>query len=285
MDGRPINKLWSGEKIKNELEIKNFYSLFISCRPKYFVFSGELHDSWELFYVRKGKASVTADERVYTLDEGCLILHKPFEFHKFEILENDSELFISAFSLEGCFAPLLNNCSLRLKKNEKNLIDNLMDSWSSRSKGIDMVKDSGRHNMREANINDPVFFTFISKSFETLFLSILQYEKNSTLLKEQNGLYKQLVTILEKHVYTGITLKELSEQTGVSEATIRNVFRRQAGCGAHKYLLKIKIREAINLIRQGKTISETSERLGFNNPNYFTIAFKRETGKTPSDYK
>jgi len=66
---------------------------------------------------------------------------------------------------------------------------------------------------------------------------------------------------------------------------VKTCFSRHAGCGIHKYFLKIKMRTAIQMIRQGCTVSEVSDTLGFNNPNYFSYVFRRETGKRPTDFR
>ncbi len=282
MEGRNVNLLWAGCRVPQELTITRAFSMFNIKYEKKFSFVGELHDSWELFYVRKGRASVTADERIYTLDEGCIILHKPLEFHKFETLEDGTEFFVTAFNMEGALTPLLYNCSCRLSSKDKKQLDALIDFWIEKFGHIS--HQSSRENVC-LTFKDHAFTSYFFKTLETIFLSIIQYEKKEAVLKEQNSIYKQLVTLIESRVYSNISIGEMAEAVGVSEATVRNVFQKSAGCGAHKYLLKIKIREAINLIRQGKSISETSDILGFNNPNYFTIVFKRETGKTPSEYK
>ena len=83
----------------------------------------------------------------------------------------------------------------------------------------------------------------------------------------------------------GMSLEDVAKLCGVSTATVKNCFSGYAGCGIHKYLLKIKMRNASELLKDGKTVSEVSDILGFSNPNYFSYVFKRETGKTASSFR
>ena len=43
--------------------------------------------------------------------------------------------------------------------------------------------------------------------------------------------------------------------------------------------------EAIKLLASGMTVSEVAEKLEFSSPNYFSMAFKKETGTSPFEYK
>ena len=63
-----------------------------------------------------------------------------------------------------------------------------------------------------------------------------------------------------------------------------NIFDKYAGISVHKYLLKLKINVAKKLLQDGGQVSVVAENLGFASQSYFSKAFKRETGFTPSDF-
>ncbi|TQV89554.1 hybrid sensor histidine kinase/response regulator transcription factor [Aliikangiella coralliicola] len=50
------------------------------------------------------------------------------------------------------------------------------------------------------------------------------------------------------------------------------------------YLRKFRLRKALALIRQGRSISEISESVGFGSVAYFSRCFKKEYGRPPSEY-
>ena len=46
-----------------------------------------------------------------------------------------------------------------------------------------------------------------------------------------------------------------------------------------------KIKAAIELLQDGENVSNVAERIGFGSQSYFSKAFKRETGISPSEFK
>ena len=67
--------------LEEELIIKRIVTIHYFEYRKDFVFTGEKHNFWEFVYVDKGEINVTADERVFRLEHGEMIFHKPNEFH------------------------------------------------------------------------------------------------------------------------------------------------------------------------------------------------------------
>ena len=63
------------------------------------------------------------------------------------------------------------------------------------------------------------------------------------------------------------------------------IFDKYAGMGVHKYLLKLKIKAAMELLADGNGVAVVAEKVGFGSQSYFSKAFKRETGQNPTDFK
>ena len=61
--------------------------------------------------------------------------------------------------------------------------------------------------------------------------------------------------------------------------------QKYAGMGVMKYYNSLRIQKAMELMQNGKNISETSEILNFSSQQYFTEVFKRQCGMTPSEHK
>lgn len=90
---------------------------------------------------------------------------------------------------------------------------------------------------------------------------------------------------LIRHLSTSISLKDLSNELGVSVNTAMHTFKKNVGMGIMAYFTKLKMEEAMKLISEGELSFRTiSERLGYESPEYFSRVFKKEIGMTPTEY-
>ena len=267
------------------VEITEIFTLFLRCCREPFAFAGELHEQWELVYVRRGEASITADDKVYHLSPGSLIFHRPMEFHQIHAKDAGLEIFVVSFHMDGEGASKLERSVFELEEGEKEILEEVIHRCVVLNGGA-----FGDHDFRDCRpawrASALEFFVCVN-TLEGLFGRLLMRAPKQQRANEtaDSLLYRRIVAVLEEHIYTDITIGQVADRCGVSASTVKACFHRHAGCGVHKYLLKIKLRSAVRLLREGHSVSQVSDRLGFNNPNYFSYVFRRETGKRPTDFR
>ena len=75
-----------------------------------FYFSGEFHPFWEFVYVLSGSVGASGEDRIYRLNEGDIIFHKPMEFHRIWSGEGTEPQFnIISFTASGSELSKLEN--------------------------------------------------------------------------------------------------------------------------------------------------------------------------------
>jgi len=81
-------------------------------------------------------------------------------------------------------------------------------------------------------------------------------------------------------------LSELAEMCGISQSHLMRSFKASTGWQIHKYIAEERLNTAKRMLAEDQVNSrEISARLGFRSPAYFATAFRRMTGKTPSEYR
>lgn len=280
-----VKKLYDSKKNLHMLSINEIYSMFEVKRKSEFYFEGECHSPWEMVYVIDGIAGITADDRIYTLSKGDIIFHKPMEFHKIWSAGGTSPRFlICSFDLEGDFSHRLRDGVFHLCGESKNIMDSLIEYLHSEFNTL-FSDDIDYFDLVETNADTiQIIFNYLELIF--IYISRLNKCVDSTSSNGKMKLYTEIVGILEEHVYENkITISQIAQMCRVSTATVKSCFSEYAGCGVHKYFLNIKIRTAIELLKSGLTVSEVSNMLQFENPNYFSYVFRRETGTCARSYK
>ena len=80
--------------------------------------------------------------------------------------------------------------------------------------------------------------------------------------------------------------ENLISLSGLSYSYFKKLFIDKYGCPPVKYITKLKINRACELLMTGKfSISEIANLCGFENVYYFSNVFKKHTGVSPKNYK
>lgn len=81
-------------------------------------------------------------------------------------------------------------------------------------------------------------------------------------------------------------LGELADLCGLSQGHLARAFKASTGWQIHKYITEERLNTAKAMLAQGQfNCEEVSARLGFKSPGYFSTAFRRMTGKTPTEFR
>lgn len=84
----------------------------------------------------------------------------------------------------------------------------------------------------------------------------------------------------------GITIDEVAEYTGVSRSTLFREFREEMGVSPKEYLDRFRIERAARLLdTTDLKVSAVAASVGYENGLYFSKAFKKYTGKSPTQYR
>ena len=265
-------------------KIKNFICLFHASRESGYVFPGESHNFWECVYVKKGQVVTSTDENVYTLKKGDIIFHEPLAFHKYHI-ENKkgAELFIFSFNMDGIKADYFKQKVFALNPKQIKMVQNLLDYVAEKVPDF-YEKTSGDYSLKVLKKNE-VYLSTVTNYVYTLFLSLL--DTSDVVFEtatESTDIFKQAIKYMHENVSEKLTINNIAEKCCTNTTSLKKIFLELSGYGVHKYFLIIKLRHAMHLLNK-HTVSETAEILGFSSQAYFSAAFKRETGFSPTEYR
>jgi len=133
--------------------------------------------------------------------------------------------------------------------------------------------------------DDKISLQNVATRIEQLLFS-LNEENSQTYSSDSYDavVFKNAVKFMNVNIQKQLSIDELAQKCNISPTGLKNIFSKYAGLGIHKYFLKLKINHAVHLLKQGVSVTQISEILGYSSQGYFSHAFKRETGKNPSEY-
>lgn len=140
----------------------------------------------------------------------------------------------------------------------------------------------------ENYINEPRV-NFMHELANTLEIFLLSLTENKEEITEEkirlSNEFKEILNIMRDNVEKPLLVKDIALLCGMSESSLKKIFSKYSSCSVHKYFLKMKIFKAIELLDNQYNVAEISEKLSFNNQNYFGVVFKKETGYSPLNYR
>lgn len=275
--------------------VEKIITIFYMELSKNFYYDGERHDFWEMVYIDKGEMICTADDKRYVLKSGEMTFHKPNEFHNLSG-NNDVAPNVSIVTFE-CKSRAMKHFEgkiFRLNAKDKALLSILI------SEGLSCYQLEDKYNpllQKLLKIENPPFGSSqMTKNLLEIFL--IKLCRNTDIVKKEtrqsfeiNGIdipynIKEILDFLEQNVYEKITILDIAHHMGKSESTVKQLFAKYASGGIMKYYKKLKIKEARKLIRESHyNMTQISNLLQFDSPQYFTKCFKEVTNMTPSEYK
>lgn len=89
---------------------------------------------------------------------------------------------------------------------------------------------------------------------------------------------------IRTHICDHLSLGEVAAAIGISQNYLSSLFRQYSELGFNDFVMSLKITTAKTLLSQEHLkVCQVSERLGFDNPHYFSKVFKKYTGISPSE--
>lgn len=274
-----MKKTMKGCVVDKCIRLTSVFTIFEAIYQEDYYFGGETHDFWEFVCVLDGVLGVTAGEDVFLLERGQSVLHKPMEFHRLWA-ERKTRPHIAVISFAADVMPDMKERRFALKEEELDTLSRLMQA---RDDIFEVEQGLLIHKIKAgAEIEAHRYVA----QFEMLLLKALQENTSTVLPYVSSGAenYRKIVQVLEEHLEERLTLGKVAELCQMSEAAVKKTFSRYAGIGLMTYFNQIKIRRAIRLLEEGKSVSQTAQMLGFADQNYFSTVFKRVTGSAPTKY-
>lgn len=278
-------------QLQSVLNISKIFTIHYYEFDKNFIFNGERHDFWEMVYVDKGKVLIKRDDEEINLSQGEIIFHKPNEFHSIRALDSSPNFFVISFNSSSPLMVYFEKYHTTLNKTLKPFISSIIKE-AENTYVIPKNDPSLKKLIKKENYTiggEQLIKTYLEQLL--IFLVRNLTKKDDTYVfptKEsmETHIVSSTKALLENSVETNLRINDICAQLGYSKSYLSKLFKEQTGETLANYATKAKINYSKKLIRDGNfNFTEISDRLSFDNPQYFSRVFKRVTGMTPSEFK
>jgi AraC-like DNA-binding protein len=144
----------------------------------------------------------------------------------------------------------------------------------------DALYSWAKHLQQEKHVQQP---------FENLLLNVFNayLKRKPGSVKKIPAWAKELKEIIQDHIDTNLSLKELSKGLEISPSYLSREFSKYfEDLSFGDYIRKQRIQKAIELMHHPQySLTEIAYLTGFSDQSHFTRIFKKHTGQNPSGYR
>ena len=282
------------KKIKREIVIDGFNSIYYFEFGKNFSHPPEKHDFWELVYIDSGEINAVTNGLGTTLRQGEILFHRPNEVHAHvsNKIVSSNMLVISFTSRSGAM-EFFDKKTFTLDKTAKTLLS-LFVNEAKTALGEIPGEYSNKNPLDFSSA--PFGSVQLLECYLTEFLLNLKrmedgassQVKRSEVSRElaDSSMTELFISYLKENIYSNLTLSDICTKFYVGKSYLCKLFSEHVGEGPIEYYNKLKITEAKHLLLDGESsVSRISDMLGYSSIHNFSRAFKKATGVSPTDYK
>ena len=241
------------------------------------------HLFYEIFLITEGRVYHEYNGITRLIGAGELFLIPPGAEHGFRSYENESSVHFNIKLTPELYRTLALSISPSLcssVENKRGEICYLMAPYE-----LEFFKRTFEEHILFYAQKTEAQTTALMKAMASSLLSYV----NLSLGREETKYptwFSDFISKISREEVFPLPLSEIYGMSPYSQTRLNYYFREFTGDTMISYITKRKLAFAKNLLRSTNyTILYISERCGFNNLSNFNRAFKKETGKTPSEFR
>lgn len=260
----------------------------------YFEFTNEYytregsHNFCELVFVDKGALTVISENYTGEMQYGQLIIHAPNEVHSLKCSGKIApNVIIIGFECSCEKLEKLSKSPVTLKNEYKKLLAEILkEGMSVYEPPFDMPNT---FNMKKRKSYHFGADQMLKLKLESLLIMLIRdFVMSETVSKNENSVSGKIADVhkyITEHYTEKIILANLCFIFSTNKTSLLKCFKQEYGMTIFNYINQLKLKEAKTLLRQNElSVTQISERLGFNSIHYFCRFFKNLTGQSPKSY-
>jgi AraC-like DNA-binding protein len=233
------------------------------------------HEDAELVFIDEGKGTFSVAGKDLPVAAGELILLNPNVEHEPSAAVDAS---LRGFSLTFTNLSLTGLASGHILPDEEYPLLNVKEHHLTMTRYLeDLVQE-----FEEAS---PGSGEVASSILTALLLKIIRF-KYASKSEQPVSISEKAKKYIEQNYHIELSLNDLANHIFVSPYHLSHTFKDEVGISPIQYLIQYRVEISKKFLRTSNlTISEIAYRIGYPNPNYFNLIFKKLTGISPGKYR
>lgn len=236
--------------------------------------TGVQRDCYELIYLDNGKLSYHTHDLSLQLEEGQAMIIGQEDDNSL-LVSQGLTAYVSVFFTSSLIPKTILYQAHRLTNTLRGLIEKIIDLSKKLSQ-------------------EPIAADYIEVYIKQILLSFLTDQESQAKedplqmsMREnyENDLFESITSFIDQHVEEKNEVQDLVDAFNLSRSSLQALFKKHTSMTPKQYINHIRLSRGKKMIRESTlTISQIADQLGFGSVQYFSRAFNKEFGLSPSAY-
>ncbi|MBR6880274.1 MAG: helix-turn-helix domain-containing protein [Clostridiales bacterium] len=256
-----------------------------------------VHKTHELLYCRSGRINYIVEGKTISLEKGNTIILRPNTAHKVEVPRETADTYVLYFGFS--------KTSDRMYETDRTSLESFLDFASGESvegedkpyiilsgnykNSISSIVERIVEEKKENDISNELMMRVLTVELMVVLSRAMKREWEESL-RVRNGKARELVLIARDYIddnyHRGITVADAASYVFLSQGYFTRAFRDEFGTSPMNYLMKKRIEGACELLENNEIkVSAVAVQAGFSSPQRFNVAFRKQMGMTPIEYR
>ena len=220
----------------------------------------EKHNQYELVYYRYGMGITQIGDKKYAFSPNTFVVIPPQTLHD-ELHQADSEVIFIRIQTDG---PMPTGI------------------FTDRNDSIYQLSSFILNETLQQNIH---YKEMLCIKLNELSVTLERF-RNNKHGKKQDKSFEYIINYLKENYQEKICFKDLAQQMNFSYDYFQHRFKEITEFSPQQFLIRRRIEMAQNMLTDGPAnCTEIAQRCGFSNSAQFSAIFKRETGRSPQQWR
>ncbi|WP_162890851.1 helix-turn-helix domain-containing protein [Suicoccus acidiformans] len=256
-------------------KLETIYAIENQIKSSQTQFEERISHYYKLVIVSQGQLNHHINGRHYITQKNDAILYRPGEVYQVETSEQNITQYLSILFQASNLPEHLYEQVHHLSQEALRLVDDI-------------------HLRANLQANDrPYLNDMVYANVYHLLLLLSEQgssseDSDSSMAMRENyerELFQAMATYIENHVEEKNEVQDLVEEFDISRSTVQSLFKKYSQLTPKQYINQVRLQRSKDLIHESSlTLSEIAHDLGYGSIQYFSRAFTKEFGLTPSAY-
>jgi len=277
---------------QNHFLLKLFHS---HVQPGKRAYRQHHHTEFEIAVFKEGCGTYTVGSKLYDIRPGDVFLFSTHEIHCITEIADCKQMVLMNIHFEPRFIwspgnDLFDAKYLKIFFDRNENFENRLDRNNPATQKIRSLM-----LQMEQEFHDKLseYELMIKIQLMTILVTLIRNydyvnETGSGFPVTQQSLAKieEAMLFIDQNVEKDLSLEEIAKAAGMSRTYFSTIFKKLNGISPWDYITAKRIEKSIERLKDGnETVLEIACACGFNNTANFNRAFRKITGKVPTDYR